>query len=185
VTERAVACPEPMNPAKEPAPATSPLPWYGLRVKSKHEQIASIVLRGKGYDPFLPVYKVRRQWSDRIKEMESPLFPGYLFCRLDSSRRLPVLSSTGVVGIVGVGKTPVPIEEREIEAIQAVIQSGLPAQPWPFLGPGRPVRVAHGPLRGVDGVVTNVKDRQRLVVSVMLLQRSISVEMDAAWVTAQ
>jgi transcription antitermination factor NusG len=174
-----------MQAAKESASATSAFPWYALRVKSKHEQVAATVLRGKGYDPFLPFCKVRRQWSDRVREVESPLFPGYLFCRLDSSRRLPVLSSTGVVEIVGVGKIPAPIEDREIDAIHTVVLSGLAAQPWPFPGPGRPVRVAYGPLRGVEGVVTSVSDRKRLVVSLTLLQRSISVEMDPAWVAAQ
>lgn len=162
-----------------------PLPWYGLRVRSKHERIAWTVLKGKGYDPFLPSYKVRRRWSDRIKETELPLFPGYVFCRMHAADRLPVLTSTGVVGIVGIGKIPAPIEEREIEAVRAVIQSGLPAQPWPFFQPGDTVEVKDGPLRGVQGVVENVKDRKRLVLSVILLQRSISVELDPTWAAAQ
>jgi transcription antitermination factor NusG len=161
-----------------------PLPWYGLRVRSKHEQIASAVLRGKGYDPFLPAYKVRRRWTDRVKETELPLFPGYVFCRLDPTNRLPVLTATGVVGIVGIGKTPQPIEEWEIEAVRAVIKSGLPARPWPFIHQGDKVRVEHGPLRGVEGVVTSADDGERLVVSVTLLQRSVAVEMDHAWVGA-
>ena len=160
------------------------LPWYGVRVRSRHEQIASIVLRSKGYEPFLPAHKVRRRWSDRIKETEAPLFPGYVFCRLDCDNRLPVLTATGVVGIVGIGRTPAPIEEREIEAIRAVIQSGLPAQPWPFLHQGDRVRVEYGPLRGVEGIVAKVEDPQRLIVSVSLLQRSIAVEMDPAWLSA-
>lgn len=160
------------------------LPWYGLRVKSNHERIAATALKGKGYEPFLPSYKVCRCWSDRIKETELPLFPGYVFCRMDAADRLGVLTSTGVVGIVGVGKVPAPIDEREIEAVRAVTHSGLPAQPWPFQ-PGDTVQVQNGPLRGVQGIVESVNERQRLVVSVMLLQRSISVEMDPAWTTPQ
>jgi transcription antitermination factor NusG len=164
--------------------ATNPLPWYGLRVKSKHEQVASAVLRGKGYEPFLPSYRVRRRWTDRVKETELPLFPGYLFCRMDAADRLPVLMSSGVVGIVGTGKVPEPIEEREIAAIRAVLDSGLPAMPWPFVHPGDSVQVEWGPLRGARGVIEKVDNRQRLVVSVTLLQRSISVELDPAWVVA-
>src|SRR5262245_21643797 len=110
-----------MNSSCESMREIARLPWYGVRVKSKHEHVASIVLRGKGYDPFLPLYRVKRVWSDRIKETELPLFPGYVFCRLDSQNRLPVLTATGVVGIVGIGKTPAPIEEREIEAIRVLI----------------------------------------------------------------
>jgi transcription antitermination factor NusG len=174
-----------MKTTIESTATPKPLPWYGVRVRSRHEQVASIVLRSKGYEPFAPSYKVRRRWSDRIKETEAPLFSGYLFCRLDCGNRLPVLTATGVVGIVGIGKTPAPIEEREIEAIRTVIKSGLPARPWPFVHQGDRVRVEYGPLRGVEGIVTSVEDQQRLVVSVSLLQRSIAVEMDPAWVAAQ
>ena len=160
------------------------LPWYGLRVRSKHEQIASTVLRFKGYDPFLPAYQMKRRWTDRIKETKLPLFPGYVFCRLDSANRLPVLTATGVVGIVGIGKTPQPIEEREIEAIRMVINSGLAARPWPFIHQGDKVRVERGPLTGAEGVVISADDRKRLVVSVTLLQRSVAVEMDHTWLSA-
>lgn len=165
--------------------ASNPLPWYGLRVKSRHEQVAATVLRGRGYEPFLPSYRVRRRWTDRIKNTELPLFPGYVFCRMDVADRLPVLTSTGVVGIVGIGKMPEPIEEREIAAIWAVMRSGVPAMPWPFVRAGDSVRVEFGPLRGVQGVVESFNDHQRLVVSLTLMQRSISVELDPAWVTAQ
>jgi transcription antitermination factor NusG len=164
---------------------SNPLPWYGLRVKSRHEQVAATVLRGKGYEPFLPSYRVRRRWTDRIKDTELPLFPGYVFCRIDVADRLPVLTSTGVVGIVGIGRIPEPIDEGEIAAIWAVMRSGLPALPWPFVHPGDSVRVEFGPLRGVQGVVERFNDRERLIVSVTLMQRSISVELDPAWVTAQ
>jgi len=158
------------------------LPWYGVRVRSRHEHVASAALRGKGYDPFLPGWKVRRRWSDRIKEMDLPLFPGYLFCRLDSANRLPVLTAAGVVGIVGIGKTPQPIEEGEIAAVREVIKAGLAARPWPFLHVRDKVRVEYGPLRGVEGIVTSAGDGQHLVVSITLLQRSIAVKMDPAWV---
>ncbi|MBZ5724631.1 MAG: hypothetical protein LAP87_06495 [Acidobacteriia bacterium] len=156
--------------------------WYGLRVKSNCEQVASTVLRGKGFDPFVPSYKVRRRWSDRLREVERPLFPGYVFCRLDLANRLPVLTSQGVVGIVGIGKSPAPIEDREMEAIRAVVTSGLPAQPCPFIHRGDRVRIGYGPLRGVEGVVASTEDRPQLVVSVGLLQRSVSVVLDPAWV---
>jgi len=136
--------------------ASNPLPWYGLRVKSRHEQVAATVLRGRGYEPFLPSYRVRRRWTDRIKNTELPLFPGYVFCRMDVADRLPVLTSTGVVGIVGIGKMPEPIEEREIAAIWAVMRSGVPAMPWPFVRAGDSVRVEFGPLRGVQGVVESL-----------------------------
>src|SRR5262249_50202860 len=144
------------------------LPWFGLRVKSNFESVASAGLQGKGYEPFVPSYKVRRRWTDRVKIIALPLFPGYVFCRLNPANRLPVLTTPGVVGIVGIGNAPAAIEEREIQAIQAVIASGLPAQAWPFIHAGDKVRVERGPLRGVEGVVARVNDKQSLVVSVTL-----------------
>src|SRR5690348_14924711 len=108
-------------------------PWYAVRVRSKFEVLASAGLSGKGYEPFLPLYKTRRRWSDRIKEMELPLFPGYVFCRFDAGTRLPVLTTPGVMSVVGYGREPVIIDDAEIEAVRAIIASGLPAIPWPYL----------------------------------------------------
>ena len=87
----------------------------------------------KGFEEFLPVYQCRRRWSDRLKEVEFPLFPGYVFCRLNPQYRLPLLTIPGVLHFVGIGKTPVPLEDAEITAIQAAVRSGLSTEPWPFL----------------------------------------------------
>jgi transcription antitermination factor NusG len=158
------------------------LPWYAIRIQSRLGNVASATLRGKGYEEFLPLSRSRRQWSDRVKELELPLFPGYLFCRFDVSGRLmPILTTPGVIGIVGAGKTPVPVRDEEIETIKAILRSGLAAQPWPFLGIGAKVYVERGPLAGVEGIVTSTDKAYRLVVSVNLLQRSIAVEIDRAW----
>jgi transcription antitermination factor NusG len=156
-------------------------PWFGLRVRSRSEQLAATALEGKGYNPFLPVYKVARKWSDRVKEVEVPLFPGYVFCRFDPQRRLPILTTAGVVSVVGIGKVPAPIEDQEIAAIAAVIESGLPAQPWPFTRVGDEVSITDGPLRGMQGIVTQCGKDRRLILSITMLQRSVSVEIDPMW----
>jgi len=154
-------------------------PWYAIRVRSKFETVASTILRGKGYEEFLPVYQSSRNWSDRVKLLDLPLFPGYLFCRFDvNGRLLPILTTPGVISIVGAGKTPIPVSDDEIAAVQAVIRSGLPAQPWPFLNAGDRVYIGRGPLAGVEGIVTNTGKKYGLVVSVPLLQRSVAVEID-------
>jgi transcription antitermination factor NusG len=158
------------------------LPWYAIQIQARLGSIASATLRGKGYEEFLPLYRSRRRWSDRIKELELPLFPGYLFCRFDASDRLmPILTTPGVIGIVGAGKTPVPVDEGEIEAIRAVLRSGLPARPWPFLRVGSKVYIEGGPLAGLEGIVTCTDKVYRLIVSVDLLQRSVAVEIDREW----
>jgi transcription antitermination factor NusG len=135
-----------------------------------------------GYHSFVPLYRVRRLWTDRIKDVELPLFPGYVFCRLDATNRLPVRTAPGVVGIVGTGRVPAPIEENEIEAIHAIIAARLAARPWSEVGTGDRVKIAYGPLRGIEGTVTNLNKREHLVVSITLLQRAISVELDETWV---
>src|ERR1700682_4995771 len=89
-------------------------PWFALQVRSRYENIVTAHLSGKGYESFLPLHKTRRRWSDRFKEIEQPLFPGYVFCRLNPFNRFPILTIPGVFLIVGVGKTPVPIDEDEI-----------------------------------------------------------------------
>jgi transcription antitermination factor NusG len=155
--------------------------WYALRVRSRFENSVVTHLQGRGYESFLPLYKSRRRWSDRFKEIELPLFAGYVFCQLNPLDRLPVLTVPGVVHVVGIGRNPVPIDETEISAIQAAVKSGLPRQPWPFLEIGQRVTIEHGPLRGVEGVLLGFRGNQRLVLSVRLLQRSVAVQVDEAW----
>jgi transcription antitermination factor NusG len=156
--------------------------WYAIRVQSKFENLASATLRGKGYEEFLPLYRSRRRWSDRVKELDLPLFPGYLFCRFDvHDRLLPILTTPGVISIIGAGRTPVSVDDEEIGAIRAILRSGLAAQPWPFLRVGSKVYVERGPLAGVEGIITNTDKVYRLIVSVSLLQRSVAVEIDREW----
>jgi transcription antitermination factor NusG len=157
--------------------------WYALRVKSRYENTVASHLQARGFESFLPLYKCRRRWSDRFKEIELPLFPGYVFCQFDPSNRLPILTVPGIVHVVGVGRTPISVEQTEIAAIQTAVKSGLPRKPWPFLEVGQKVRIEHGPLCGVDGILVGFRGHQRLVLSVSLLQRSVAVQVDEAWVS--
>jgi transcription antitermination factor NusG len=157
--------------------------WYAIRVQSKFEKIASAVLREKGFEEFLPLYRASHRWSDRVKQLDLPLFPGYLFCRLDIAERLlPVMTTPGVLRIVSAGKIPIAVSDQEIQAVQVVVRSGLPAMPWPALCAGSPVLIEHGPLAGVEGLVLDVQKKCRLIVSVPLLQRSVAVEVQREWV---
>jgi transcription antitermination factor NusG len=128
------------------------------------------------------LYRAKCRWSDRHKEVERVLFPGYLFCRFDPQDRLPIITTPYVISIVGAGKTPIPIEEAEVEAISVVALSGLETEPWPFVGAGDRVLLTDGPLSGLEGILVEVKKRCRLVVSVTLLQRSVAVELDGNWI---
>jgi len=141
------------------------------------------ILRNKGYEPFLPTYDAKRRWSDRTKILTLPLFSAYLFCRFDVTKRLPILKTPGVNSIVGIGRNPQPIDESEIEAIRTVINSGLGCSPYPRLPAGELVRVEHGSLEGLVGIVTKYKNEYRLIISVTLLMRSVSVEIERSWLT--
>jgi len=131
------------------------------------------------------VYTTRRKWSDRLKEAKTPLFPGYLFCRFDPERRLPILKAPGVIDIVGTRRQLIPVEESEIAAIQRLVASGVPNEPWPFLQVGQKVEIECGPLCGLEGVLVEFKGNRRLILSVSLLRRSVAVEVDSAVVRPQ
>ncbi len=145
--------------------------------------MVALALHNRHLQEFLPLYKCIRRWSDRFKEVDLPLFPGYVFCRFDHQERLPVLTTPGVYSIVGIGRAAVPVDDKEIAGLQTVMESGLPAEPWPFLRAGQTVHIDAGPLAGLEGILTEVRNRQRLAVSVSLLQRSVAVEIDRCWVT--
>jgi transcription antitermination factor NusG len=162
-------------------------PWYALRVQQRLARAVSISLRGKGYEEFFPLCHPRADLTGAVngKEQDIPLFPGYLFCRFDiRDRLLPILTTPGVMSIVGIGKTPAPVSDEEIDSIKAVIRSGLRSQTEPFLPTGSKVFIERGPLAGVQGVVIGPHGNHRLIVSVMLLQRSVSVEVDPNWISS-
>jgi transcriptional antiterminator NusG len=156
--------------------------WYALHVRPRFEKCVETHLEEKGYEVFYPTYTTARQWSDRVKSLSLPLFPGYVFCRFDIHARLPILVTPGVTQVVGAGKTAISVDESELLAIRRVLQSGVAAQPWPFLKVGEAVRIENGPLEGLSGIVTRIKNSYRLLVSVSLLMRSVAVELDSHWI---
>jgi len=154
--------------------------WFAVQVKTTHEKRVTSFLDYQGYECFLPVYKCRRRWSDRVRAVEMPLFPGYVFCRFMPRFRVTILKAPGVLRIVGFGYTPTPIDDPEIAAIQRVVYSGFGLSPHPFLRVGQQVRITSGSLSGLEGLITDVR-RDRLILSINLLQRSVAVEIDSAW----
>src|SRR5262245_30994247 len=156
--------------------------WYALKVRPRFERSVVAHLRNRGYDPFLPCYSVKRHWSDRVKSIELPLFPGYLFCQFDINSRFPIITTPGVNFVVGVGRVPEPIGQHEIESIRRVVNSGLRYEPYPYLGVGQVVQVEQGALAGVYGLVMDVKNSCRLIISINLLKRSVATEIDRRWV---
>lgn len=124
------------------------------------------------------LYRSKRRRSDRLKTIEVPLFPGYLFCRFNPARKTPVLRTPGVIRIVGAGGRSIPVDETEVAAIKTVVASRLKAQPCSFLNQGQVVKIDEGPLARLEGVVVSWKGGHRLIVSVTFLHRSVAVELD-------
>lgn len=158
--------------------------WYAVTVKPQHEKAVAKALSYKRFTEFLPVYQERRRWSDRMKVVETPLFPGYVFGRFPLDRRAAVLSTPGVRSIVSFGSRPEPIPEGEIAAVQAIVGSGLPVRPWPYWREGEFVMIVSGPLRGLTGCIACVNQSHQVVVSVDLLRRSVAVTVDGSSVVS-
>jgi len=158
-------------------------PWFALHVRTRKENSVADQLAVQGFETFAPKYKVVRRWSDRLKELEQPLFPGYLFSRFDLDRRRLLLTTPGVIQIVSVGQVPTAVDESEVEGIRSALASGLASQPWPCLEEGERVRVSYGSLKNLEGILICFKGRHRVVLSVRMLHRAVAFEVDIAWVT--
>jgi transcription antitermination factor NusG len=156
--------------------------WFAVQVRARWEESTAKLLSGKGYETLLPIYKVSRRWGSRQRTVDAPLFPGYVFCRFDVLRRLPILITPGVLAVVSRGRIPIPVDPAEMAAIQKMVASGVQAEPWPYLHVGERVRIEDTSLQGVEGILIAFKGTRRIVVSVSLLQRSVSLEIDRALV---
>ncbi len=165
---------------------TAPLKWYAVQTRSRHEKMVARQLEGQGFATFLPVTTQLRQWSDRRKMVEMPLFPGYTFLRMtyQPEQRLRVLNTDGIVGFVGVQGQGTAIPDRQIEHIQNLITSQVPFESYPFLKVGQRVRIRSGSLNGTEGILVGQESDRMLVISVELIQRSVSIRVQGYEVEA-
>src|SRR5438132_3050733 len=154
--------------------------WYAVYTRPRHEKRVFQELAEKKIEAFFPTYKVRRRWSDRYKVIDEPLFKNYLFVNVDYDRRYyDTLRPYGAVGFVVFDGKPVPIPQDEIDSIRRLVECELQYSPYPYLKVGRKVRVRTGPLQGCEGILIRKKSVARLVLSIDLLQQSVSAEIDA------
>jgi transcription antitermination factor NusG len=160
------------------------VPWFAIWTRSRAEKMVHDQLARKTIESFLPTVPRWSRWKDRKKKIDWPLFPGYLFARVDPADTLPVRKCTGVVSIVSFDGTPAPIPDFEIDGIRRLVESDLQFDPCPFIREGMMVEVVHGPLRGVVGRLVRKGPHARLVLSVNLIAQAVSVTVDAADVRA-
>lgn len=151
--------------------------WYAIQVRCNWEQKVLELLRGGGYEVFLPTYVRRLFRRGRTHCVEDPIFKGYVFCRFNANSEVKITRSARF-HVVGNGKHPLPINDDEIRDIQAIASSEIARKPWQHMPYGSRVSIATGPLQGVSGVVASDNESRHLIVSVTLLQRSVSVVLE-------
>jgi transcription antitermination factor NusG len=152
--------------------------WFAVSVRLRYERLVSRHLEQRGVNYLLPIYRSMRRWKDRRKQVETALFPGYIFVNIDSGMRSSVLTAPGVLRFVMFQGQPAPVADSDVRALEKSMTTGLGAQPHPYLRDGRRVRVKSGPLVGAEGIVIRRKERFRLVLSIDLIMRSVVVEVD-------
>jgi transcription antitermination factor NusG len=155
--------------------------WYAVRTRSRHEKIATQQLDSRGIETFLPLVNQVRQWSDRKRQVEVPVFSGYSFVRLNYSigeQRMSVLQTHGVVSFVGVQRTGVPIPDAQIENLRTLLASKIPVKEHQFLRIGQRVRVRGGALNGIEGILASQSGERSLVISIESIQRSLSIRVE-------
>jgi transcription antitermination factor NusG len=151
--------------------------WFAVQVRLRHEKAVATTLEGKGYEQFLPTRRVVSKRGGNTVEL--PLFPGYVFSRVETNSLGGLIVTTpGVLRIVGFGQRPAAIPDAEIETMKCLLRSGLAATPYPYLTTGDNVRIVRGPLQGVEGLIVACREKGLLVISISIVQRSMAVEVD-------
>jgi len=154
--------------------------WYAVHTKHQHERHVERQFASKGLETLLPLYQEVHHWQDRAKNVHLPLFPCYVFVRMNLQRRLDVLTTRGVFCLVGSGGVASPIPDHEIEPLRNVAAGSARVEPHPYLTQGDRVRVRSGPLVGTEGIFVRSKGQCRVVLSVPLLMQAAAVEVEVS-----
>jgi transcription antitermination factor NusG len=160
--------------------------WYAVHTRSNFEARVAAQIAGKGMESYLPCYEEAHKWKDRLKTIQVPLFTGYVFTRFYDcpEARIAVLQTPGVARIVGWGDQIEPVQEEELGKVKALLEARMSCMPHPYLRQGDWVRVKRGALKGLEGYLVRTKANARLVISLAILEKSVSTEVDAKDVEA-
>lgn len=162
--------PNPLSLARENS-------WFAVQTKPRHEKRVVIELQEKGIVTFLPLFTDVRQWSDRKRKIDLPLFANYVFVRMSDERetRVTVLQTNGVFRFVGGRGAGIVIPDEQIESIQAIVRNKISCVPYPFMQVGKQVRIRGGSLDGLQGVILSINGDQSLIVSVESIKKAIAI----------
>ena len=178
VSKRALAWPP--SEACDSHTRVSKKAWYAVYTAPRHEKSVQAQLTAKQIPSFLPLYTAVRRWRNGVRrEIQHPLFPGYVFVCFGEGERLPVVQTSGVVYIVGNGTSPLPLDDHEIHALRVGAQRAS-LMPRPFVSAGDTVCITRGPFRGVKGYVEQDGSDLTFVVTIQLIQRSFAIRVDVS-----
>jgi transcriptional antiterminator NusG len=156
--------------------------WCAIYCRPRFEFAVADQLQTSNIETYLPVFDSVRQWSDRRKTIKIPVFPGYVLARMadTGANRATVLRKSGVVRILGNSKGIEMIPAEEIESVRRILASDRPCKGHPLIREGARVRVRHGALKGLEGLMIRARNRTQLIVSIDILGRSVSTEIDSS-----
>jgi transcription antitermination factor NusG len=174
----------PFDPTSSTGIQSFESPWYAVYTRHQHEKMVAHILTGKGFNTFLPLYTTIHDWKDRKRALLLPLFPCYVFLKGDIQRRLQIITTPGIYGLVSSAGQPAAIPDVEIDAIRRVVESGVRVEAHPYLECGQRVRIKCGSLAGIVGILVRKKNISRLVLSVEILGTAAAIEVAAFQVEA-
>ena len=152
--------------------------WYAAYTYPRHEKVIAEQLESKGVESFLPTSTVASRWKDRTVQIHLPLFPSYVFARVELARRVAVLTIPGVIRILSANGAPIAIPDSEIDAVRRCVGEGAKLEAHSFLVNGMRVRVRSGPFSGLEGIVTQDHGKYKVVVSITAIHQSVALELD-------
>jgi hypothetical protein len=155
---------------------TSDLRWHALHVRRRFERIVAFHLSKRHIQSYLPLLQLSAR--DGMQSIESPLFPGYVFCKCDAAARPHLWTIPGVLGLLGAASGIDVASEQGIRDLRRIVKSGLPFRLWPFESNGRTVIVKNGRLNGITGTLKQESGKQLLIFSVPLISCSVAVEVE-------
>lgn len=154
-------------------------PWYAVRTRSRQERVVCDQIDADGFESYLPMVQHSRQWTDRKKLIDFPLFPGYLFVRAPdfSAQKSQILRKVGVIGFVGSGRVAAQIPDVELNGVRLLLNNRIPHASHPYLQVGQRIRVTDGALRGIEGILVGLGNKDGLVISIDSIQKSLIIQL--------
>ncbi len=158
--------------------------WYAVYTYPKVEKRVHSDITELGFESFLPTHTIIRQWSDRKKKVEEPLFPNYVFVRTNLQRRFDILKVPGLVRFITFEGQPLSIPDEQIDQVKSIMSSDSDITCEKYdRKVGEKVLVTNGQFKGIEGVIKNVNGKSRLIIEIEALKQAVSVDISSSNVT--